>query len=289
VDLITLTLGETYVFGIYDKGVLVSNSEFSFTSTDDDVITVDSDGVVSAVLQGTAAVDVIYNLDNTSFQQVFLIGAPTHDFQVVVKKPQSTPDIVLPPESSVVVKDTDNTHTTILALQNGITGFAKLMAGKVRFYTSQSVGYRFAVWKELYGKGRIVARTEVFPTWPAGQIITLVHPAIGMLYFQVGADPVIKGEDDLIIGDPDALSGLSFVPLSTNVVTNSSTDLEANWSDAYTYVPIDPDAPEPSEYPEFDALLVQGTDPYPPTGGGDPGGDPGGEDPFNPDPFDPFP
>lgn len=258
---IKITLEETYQIKVYDKGNVINETEFTFVSADEEVLTVDETGLVTPLSLGQTFVTITRTSDSSEKKENFQVGAVTHDYRTFVKRVTPlSPN--MPNVADVVTKDTDNTHTTIGRFENLITGSAILMAGKARIPGATLPSWKFALSREVFGRGRIVAESPWYTSWPAGQVLTFVHPAIGLIEFLVGEEPVSNGQDTLIIGDPE-----TFGPSAMSVSTVSSAKGVLLWDPAKEPVVLpnidvsDPETPM-SDIVEFLNRRSPGT--YPP-------------------------
>jgi hypothetical protein len=244
-DLITISLTDTYQIEVFDKGTLVDPTLFNYESSNTDTLDVDGGGLVSPSALGLSTVTVTRITDNSIVSVPFQVAAVTHDYHVAVQI-QPAPDPITPPIPLTGKLLSNNCGCTLLTLTNGVEGYCQLQVGQVRLPASSTKAYRFILYKEVYGKGLVAARSDLYLTWPVGEIFSLVHPAVGILTFQVnvGSTPIQKGTDDVQIGNPTTDPPLLGATRYTSAVS-PSTNIEAMWMQASLPLPtppIDPNA-----------------------------------------------
>jgi hypothetical protein len=241
-DLIIIALTQTYQIEVYDSGTVVDSTLFNYLSNDTNILDVDSAGLVTPNDLGVTTVTVTRIKDNSVITVSFEVGQATHDYHVAVQIQPAppVPPVIVPLKGKLL---TANCNCTLVDLTNGVEGLCQLQVGQVRLPGSTAKAYRFILYKEVYGKGLVAARSNLFMSWPAGEVFTLVHPAVGILSFKVdvGSSPVLKGSDDIQIGEPSSTLGVDRYVSTVSPTTN----VEAMWVEAIMPVPtppVDPNA-----------------------------------------------
>ena len=213
---IRLTVGEQLQYLIYNQGVLIPSTLFTCSSSNVSIIQVDQNGLIEGNDVGSAILTATRS-DGIEVKDVVIVDSLTQDFhKIAVQKRLIRPGI--PPNAFTVVKETNNTNTQLINYTNNLVGDCILFAGRANVPGSTFPQWKFALWRDVAGYGRVVAESPWFNEWPEGEVITFIHPLIGLLEFLVEGGPVTNEQDIIRLRDE-----ISLVPPEVH----SNTSLEA--------------------------------------------------------------